>query len=114
MQQAIIGEHRPYVGEQPKLLAHGQQSLLWAHGRCGVVVVFQIAYGRKEHGISPHAHLVGALGIRFAHNVDGMGAADGLLVGELMVELAGNGVHHGNTLFHDFRTYTVAGKNGNS
>ena len=114
VQQAVEGGYRTDVGKESQFLAHGQQTLLGAHGRGGVVVVFQVANGGEEYGVGPHTYLMGTLGIRVAHLVDGMGAADGLLVAELMVELTGNGIHHVDALLHDFRSDTVAGKNGYS
>ena len=112
VEQAREGGDGTHVGVEAQFLAHGKQSLFGAHGSRGVVVEAQVAHGGEEHGIGTHAHLMGGLRIGVADEVDGMSATDGLLVGELVVELAGDGVHDGHSLLHDLGPDSVAGQNG--
>ena len=113
MQQTVEGGHRTDVGKETEFLAHGQQTRFGTDLRRGVIVVLQGADGRKEYGIGTHTHLVGTVGIRVAHLVDGMGTTDGLLVFELVSTLRGYRVEHSHTLFHDLRADTVTLKNRN-
>ena len=113
MQQTVEGSHRTDIGKESEFLTHGQQSYLRTNLSRGIVVVLQVAYGSKEYGIGPHTHLVGGIGIRIAHLVDGVSTTDGLFVLKLMSTLLGYRVEHSHTLFHDLGSDTIARQNCN-
>lgn len=60
-----------YVGIQPELFAHGEQSLFRTHFCGRVVVVFRRADGTEQHCVRLHAEAMGLLGIRRACGIDG-------------------------------------------
>ena len=113
VQQTVERSYRPHIGIQAQLLAHGQQSLFRAHLGCRVVIILQVANGSKQHGVAPHANLVGSLWIGIAHGINGMRATEGMLILKLMSILHGNCIEYGNTLFHNLRADTIARKNSN-
>ena len=113
MQQTFKGGYRTDVGEQSQFLAHSQESRLRTYLQRGIIIEAQVAYSSKEYCISPHTHLMGAVGIRFATDVDGMGTTDGLLVFKLVSALRCNGIQHSHTLFHNLRADTIALENRN-
>ena len=113
VEQAVESGYGAHVGKESQLLAHSQQPRLGPNLQCRVVVVLQVAYGSKEYGIGTHTDVVGTIRIRVAKSLNGTGTDQCLLVGELVSALLGNGVHHGHALFHNFRTYSVARKDGN-
>ena len=114
MQQTVEGDHGAHVGKESQLLAHSQQARLRTHLQRGVVVILQIAYSSEEHGIGTHADIVRGSGIGIATGLDGTGTHQRLLVFKLMATLLGDSIHHSHTLFHVFRTNTVARQDGNS
>ena len=113
VEQTVERSHRTHVGKESELLTHGQQALFGTHERSGIVVVFQVADGSKEHSIGLHANLVGGLRIRVANCIDGTGTDKSLLVSKYMVELCSDGIHYSHALLHDLGTYSIARENGN-
>ena len=75
-----------------------------------IIVKAEIAHSGEEHGIGLHAGLIGILRERVSHFVYGVGTANGLLVVELVAELAGNSVKHGHALLHDFWPDAITGQ----
>ena len=113
VQQTVERGHRTHIGKQSELLTHGQQTRLRTNLQRGIVVVLQVTHSSKQHGVGLHTHLVGAVGIRIAHLLDGMGATDGLLVFKLVSTLLSHSIKHGHTLFHNLRSDTIARENRN-
>ena len=113
MEQTVEGGHRAHVGKEAQLLAHGQQTSLWADFGRGVIVVLRVADSSKEHGVGTHTDVVGGVGVRVANSIDGTSTDECLFVFKLVATLLGNGIEYGNALFHNLRTYSIARQDGN-
>ena len=113
VQQTVEGDHRAHIGIESQFLTHGQQARLRADLGRRIVVVLQVADGSEEHRISAHADLMGRVGIRIAHGLDGMGATDGLLVFKLVTTLGCHSIEHSHTLLHDLGADSIACENCN-
>ena len=113
VQQTVESSHRTHVGKKAELLTHSQQALLWTNLCRRIIVILQVANGSKQHRIGTHADFVSGIGIGIANLINGMGTDNGFLVSKLVTELCCDSIEHSHTLFHNFRTYTVARKNGN-
>ena len=113
VQQTVERSHRAHIGIEAQLFAHSQQSRFRTHLQRGIIVVLQVAHRRKQHGISPHAYVVGSSGISVATRLDGAGTHQCLLVFKLVSALLGYSVHHGHTLFHNLRPDTITRQNSN-
>ena len=108
VQQTVECSHRAHVGKQTQLLTHGQQTCLRTYLSGRIVVELQRANSSKQHSVGLHTYLVGAVGIRIAHLLDGMSTTDSWGIFKLVTELSGNRIHHSHTLFHNLWAYSIA------
>ena len=107
VKEAIEGSYRADIGEEAELLTHGEQTCLRTNLQCGVVVKTRISNSSEEHGISIHTRLEGLIGERVATSIDGVGAADRLLISEVVTELLCDHIQYVDSLWHDLRANTI-------
>ena len=107
MQQAVERSYRTDVGKQSQLLAHGQQTRLRTHLQRGIIVVFQVAHGSKQHGISTHTDIMRRIRIGIATGINGTGTNQCFFVFELVTAFLSNSVEYSHTLFHYLRADTI-------
>ena len=106
--EAVEGGDWTDIGKETEFLAHSKQTLFGTNLCIRVVVVLGITYAGKKHGIGLHTGLEGLLRERITHLVDGIRSADGIFVTQFMTELLANGLSHGETLFHNLGSDTIA------
>ena len=107
--QRVEQRHGAQVGKQPQRLAHPEQTLLGAHLRSGIVVVFGVADGSEQHGVRRKADGMRLVGIGVARGVDGRSAHQRRLIRDFMSEPGRHTVQHLGSLGDDLGTDAVAG-----